>query len=117
LAKLSTHVLDTHGGTPAKGVRLRLYERRDGQLILVKEAVTNTDGRTDEPLLSGEAIPTGRYRMVFDMASYFQDRGVALSDPPFLEDVALEFGLAEAHGSYHVPLVCTPWSYSTYRGS
>ena len=117
MAKLSTHVLDTMSGRPASGVRVRLFERRDGQLRLVKETVTNTDGRTDEPLLSGETIDTGSYRMVFDIASYFQSLGVALADPPFLEDVALEFGIADAKGSYHVPLVCTPWSYSTYRGS
>jgi 5-hydroxyisourate hydrolase len=117
LAKLSTHVLDTMSGRPASGVRVRLFERRDGQLRLVKETVTNTDGRTDEPLLSGDTIDTGRYRIVFDMASYFQSLGVVLADPPFLEDVALEFGIADSEGSYHVPLVCTPWSYSTYRGS
>lgn len=117
MAKLSTHVLDTLSGKPAVGVRVRLFERRDGQLRLVKETITNADGRTDDPLLSGETIECGRYRMVFDVASYFQGLGVALADPPFLEDVALEFGIADPQGSYHVPLVCTPWSYSTYRGS
>ena len=119
MAKLSTHVLDTLSGRPASGMAIRLDRRltdRDAW-VPVAQTQTNADGRTDRPLLEGDTIPTGRYRLVFGVAAYFRGLGQVLPDPAFLDEVSLEFGLAEAAGSYHVPLVCTPWSYSTYRGS
>ena len=117
MAKLSTHVLDTANGTPAAGVRLVLY-RFDGFIsALVAERVTNRDGRTDAPLLSGATIETGRYRIVFHAGDYFRSRDIELPDPPFVDVVELHFGIAEAAGDYHVPLLVSPWSYSTYRGS
>ena len=119
MAKLSTHVLDTFSGRPAAGMSVRLDRRLDARdaWALVTQTQTNADGRTDRPLLEGETIPTGRYRLVFGVSDYFRGLGQNLPEPAFLEEVSLEFGLAEARGSYHVPLVCTPWSYSTYRGS
>ena len=119
MAKLSTHVLDTHSGRPAAGMSVRLDRRLAGPdaWTTVTETKTNNDGRTDRPLLEGETIPTGRYRLVFGVSDYFRGLGQTLPEPAFLEEVSLEFGLAEPAGSYHVPLVCTPWSYSTYRGS
>lgn len=118
MAKLSTHVLDTANGTPAACVRLMLHRLLgDGKEELVAGRVTNRDGRTDAPLLSGDAIQTGRYRLTFHAGDYFRARGTALPDPPFVDIVELHFGIADAHGDYHVPLLVSPWSYSTYRGS
>jgi 5-hydroxyisourate hydrolase len=117
MAKLSTHILDTAAGRPAENVRIALY-RLDGTVreeVAVRQS--NTDGRTDQPLLTGETIPTGIYELEFDMGAYFKRRGVALADPPFVDVVVLRFGIGDAHGSYHVPLLASPWSYSTYRGS
>jgi 5-hydroxyisourate hydrolase len=84
---------------------------------LLKTVHTNADGRTDEPLLAGDAMRTGRFKLVFHVAAYFRARGTTLADPPFLDTVPLRFGIAERDAHYHVPLLCTPWSYSTYRGS
>ena len=119
MAKLSTHVLDTFSGRPAAGMSVRLDRRLDARdtWASVVQTQTNTDGRPDRPLLEGKTIPTGRYRLVFGVSDYFRGLGQSLPDPAFLEEVSLEFGLAEPSGSYHVPLVCSPWSYSTYRGS
>ncbi|MBK8742873.1 MAG: hydroxyisourate hydrolase [Betaproteobacteria bacterium] len=118
MARLSTHVLDTAHGVPAGGVRLALHRiRDDGGNELVAERTTNQDGRTDAPLLAGAAIPTGRYRITFHAGDYFRARGVQLPDPPFVDVVELHFGIADAAGHYHVPLLVSPWSYSTYRGS
>ncbi|MFS8087352.1 MAG: hydroxyisourate hydrolase [Acidobacteriota bacterium] len=118
MARLSTHVLDTAHGVPAAGVHLTLHRVvDDGDDELVAERITNSDGRTDLPLLSGDAIPTGRYRITFHAGDYFRGRGIALPDPPFVEVVQLHFGIADAAGHYHVPLLVSPWSYSTYRGS
>jgi 5-hydroxyisourate hydrolase len=119
MAKLSTHVLDTLSGRPAAAMSVRLDRRlaEKDAWTAVLHTQTNADGRTDRPLLEGDVIPTGRYRLVFGVSDYFRRLGQVLPDPPFLEEVSLEFGLSEAQGSYHVPLVCTPWSYSTYRGS
>jgi 5-hydroxyisourate hydrolase len=117
MAKLSTHVLDTHSGQPAQGMAVALERFENDQWISITSTVTNRDGRTDVPLLEGERITIGRYRLIFKVANYFRGRGVDLPDPPFLEDVSLEFGVAIDTGSYHVPLLCSPWSYSTYRGS
>jgi len=118
MARLSTHVLDTMNGRPAAGVKIALY-RLDGETrSLVKEVVTNADGRTDSPLLTGEEYKTGQYELVFRIGDYFRSIGGAtLPQPAFLDVVPLRFGIAEADGHYHVPLLASPWSYSTYRGS
>ncbi len=116
--RLSTHVLDTHAGRPAQGVQVALYEL-DGadRARLVAQAVTNADGRTDQPLIAGRPVPIARYELRFMVSTYFAGRGVALADPPFLDTVPIRFAVAEPEGHYHVPLLATPWSYTTYRGS
>ena len=113
MSGLTTHVLDTMHGRPAAGVALRLW-RGDAA---VAEAVTNADGRCDAPLLEGEALRAGAYRLEFAVGDYFRRLGVGLPDPPFLEVVAVEFGVADAAAHYHVPLLVSPFAYSTYRGS
>jgi 5-hydroxyisourate hydrolase len=113
MSGLTTHVLDTMHGRPAAGVSLRLW--RGGEAAA--EAVTNTDGRCDAPLLSGEAFTTGAYRLEFAVGDYFRRLGVGLPDPAFLEVVAIEFGVADPAAPYHVPLLVSPFAYSTYRGS
>ena len=116
--RLSTHVLDTHKGAPAQGVALELHELSSaGDSRLVVAVTTNSDGRTDAPLISGRPLPIGRYELRFGIGDYFSERGVPLADPPFLDIVSVRFSIAEAEGHYHVPLVVTPWSYSTYRGN
>ena len=118
MARLSTHVLDTANGTPAAGVKLSLFRQgNDGADLLVTERTTNRDGRTDTPLLSGAAIAIGRYRIRFHAGDYFRNAGAAMPDPPFVDIVELHFGIADATGDYHVPLLVSPWSYATYRGS
>jgi 5-hydroxyisourate hydrolase len=117
MGKLSTHVLDTMNGCPAAGVAIELHVLDAQDWRCVAQARTNADGRTDAPLLAGDAVLPGRYRLTFAAGDYFRARGVALPDPPFVDRVTLDFGLAEAGGSYHVPLLVSPWSYSTYRGS
>ncbi len=116
--RLSTHVLDVHGGLPAAGVAIELWElSRDGADRLIVRTVTNSDGRTDKPLIGGRPLPIGTYELRFATAEYFAKRGVALAEPPYLDVVPIRFSIAEPEGHYHVPLVTTPWSYSTYRGS
>jgi 2-oxo-4-hydroxy-4-carboxy-5-ureidoimidazoline decarboxylase len=116
--RLSTHVLDTHGGRPAQGIAIELWElSRDGADRLVTRTVSNKDGRTDEPLIGGRPLPIGTYELRFTTAGYYKAHGVALSEPPYLDIVPIRFSIAEPEGHYHVPLVMTPWSYSTYRGS
>ena len=110
---LTTHVLDTMHGQPASGLSLRLS--RSGETLV--ETVTNLDGRVDAPLLSATAIRAGAYRLEFDVGEYFRDLGVALPTPAFLETVAIEFGIADPTAHYHVPLLVSPFAYSTYRGS
>lgn len=115
---LSTHVLDTMHGCPAAGMAVALYTTRDGNATLVKRVTLNADGRSpDGPLLDGASLKKGTYRLVFDVAGYFKARGVALPEPNFLDQVTLDFGVADPAGHYHVPLLVSPWSYSTYRGS
>ena len=116
--RLSTHVLDTHGGKPAAGIAVELTELSDlGESRVVARAVTNSDGRTDQPLISGRPVPIGRYELTFQVGAYFADRGVPLSDPPFLDRIPLHFSVSDPEGHLHVPLLVTPWSYATYRGS
>ena len=116
--RLSTHVLDTHSGKPAVGIEVELVERsRLGASRVVTRAVTNADGRTDQPLIGGRPVPIGRYELNFRAGEYFRERKVPVSDPPFLDDISLRFSVSEPEGHLHVPLLVTPWSYATYRGS
>jgi 5-hydroxyisourate hydrolase len=117
MGKLSTHVLDTAQGKPGAGVAVALYAVRDGARTLLKTDVTNQDGRCAAPLLEGEAMRPGCYELVFGAGDYFAAQGVALAQPRFIDQVTIAFGIAHADQNYHVPLVVTPWSYSTYRGS
>ena len=115
---LSTHVLDTTHGTPAAGMAVALYTTGVGEPVLVRQLVLNADGRNPQgPLFDDAGLQKGTYRLVFDVAAYFRGRGVELPDPPFLDRVSLDFGIADATAHYHVPLLVSPWSYSTYRGS
>ncbi|MCZ8260555.1 MAG: hydroxyisourate hydrolase [Beijerinckiaceae bacterium] len=118
MGRLSTHVLDTAHGCPAAGMRIEVLEARSGGgWDKIADLMTNADGRTDTPVLSGEAFRTGSFQLRFHVADYFRGRGVTLPDPPFLDIVPLHFGMAEPDGHYHVPLLCSPYAYSTYRGS
>lgn len=118
MGRLTTHVLDTMQGRPAAGMAVRLYRlSQAGHSELLQQITLNGDGRADAPLLQGESFQPGRYRLVFGVAAYFRAQGVALPEPPFLDEVPLDFGLSEPDGHYHVPLLASPWSYSTYRGS
>ena len=114
---LSTHVLDTMHGTPAAGMAVALYTTQGDSATLVKRFVLNADGRSDGPLYDNQTLKTGTYRLVFDVAAYFRSRNVALPEPNFLDRVSLDFGVARTDEHYHVPLLVSPWSYSTYRGS
>lgn len=115
---LSTHVLDTAHGCPAAGMTVALYTTAGGTATLVRQFKLNSDGRNpDGPLYDNASLQKGTYRLVFDVAGYFRARGVQLPDPPFLDQVSIDFGVAHTDQHYHVPLVCTPWTYSTYRGS
>lgn len=114
---LSTHVLDTMHGCPAAGMRIALYATAGEQATLLKELVLNQDGRTGAPLFDNTTLRAGTYRLRFDVAGYFKARGVVLPQPSFLDQVNLDFGVADAAQHYHVPLLVSPWSYSTYRGS
>jgi len=115
--RLSTHVLDTHAGRPAVGLVIELYEQAGDRYIQIATATTNADGRTDQPLIGGRPLPIGRYELRFSVGDHFRSRGIEAGDPPFLDVVPLRFSIAEPEGHYHVPLLCSPWSYSTYRGS
>jgi 5-hydroxyisourate hydrolase len=114
---LTTHVLDTAHGRPAAGMTVTLYRRAGDGFEPIKAVTTNGDGRVDGPLLAGDALRPGRYRLTFAVGAYFRQSGAALAEPAFLEDVVVDFGIADASAHYHVPLLVSPWSYSTYRGS
>jgi 2-oxo-4-hydroxy-4-carboxy-5-ureidoimidazoline decarboxylase len=116
--RLSTHVLDTHSGKPAAGIAVELIELSDlGVSRVVTRATTNADGRTDAPLIGGRPVPIGRYELSFSVGKYFAERQVPMSDPPFLDQIPLRFSVSDPEGHLHVPLLVTPWSYATYRGS
>ena len=119
MGHLSTHVLDTAHGCPAAGMKVTLQRvDLDGRAQTVKAITLNADGRNDGgPLLGAAAMATGRWRLLFEVASYFRARGLELPEPPFVDVVQLDFGIADAGGQYHVPLLVSPYSYSTYRGS
>jgi len=115
---LSTHVLDTMHGTPAAGMTVELHTTQGDQAMLVKCFILNVDGRNPDGMLYDHAsLKVGTYRLVFDVAGYYKSRGVLLPEPPFLNKVSIDFGVADATAHYHVPLLASPWSYSTYRGS
>ncbi len=116
--RLSTHVLDTYHGHPAAGVAVELFEIGvSGESRLLSRTTTNADGRTDRPLMVEQPIPISQYELRFAIGDYFKRRGTPLPDPPFLGVVPIRFAVAEPEAHYHVPLLATPWSYSTYRGS
>ena len=115
---MSTHVLDTTHGCPAAGMEVALFTTQGDVATLVKRFVLNADGRNpDGPLYDNASLKVGTYRLVFSVAAYFASRGVALPQPNFLGHVSIDFGVADASAHYHVPLLVSPWSYSTYRGS
>lgn len=115
--KLSTHVLDTYSGQPGAGIRWVLdFKSETGGWVRLNEGWTNGDGRTDAPLVEGKALVSGIYRIVFEVGAYFAETVPGLPEPAFLDEITIQVGL-EAGGSYHVPLLSSPWSYSTYRGS
>lgn len=116
--RLSTHVLDTHSGKPAAGISVVLTELSNlGEARVIARTVTNSDGRTDQPLIGGRPVPIGRYELMFSVGDYFAARNVPMWDPPFLDQIPLRFSVSDPEGHLHVPLLVTPWSYGTYRGS
>ncbi|ATU92429.1 hydroxyisourate hydrolase [Phyllobacterium zundukense] len=117
MGKLSTHVLDTAAGRPASGMALTLHRINENGRELLKTVVTNADGRTDNPLLSPDEMKVGRYELTFFVEEYFKHKLVALDKPAFLDEVPIRFAISDVEANYHVPLLVTPWSYSTYRGS
>jgi len=117
MAKLSTHVLDTAAGIAAAGVAIELHRLEADERVLVATATTNADGRTDRPLLQGDAIEPGVYELSFHAGDYLRRAGHVLTDPPFLDIVIVRVGIADPDGSYHVPLLLSPYGYSTYRGT
>ena len=116
--RLTTHVLDTASGKPAQGVAVSLFAiDASGARRLIKSTQTNGDGRCGAPFLSGADMAVGAYELIFEVAAYFRAAGVTLSDPPFLDVVPIRFGIADSSAHYHVPLLISPYGYSTYRGS
>lgn len=117
MGKLSTHVLDTMHGRPARQMRVVLYQVNDTERQLLKDTRTNDDGRCDGPLLQGDTLRKGVYELVFHAGDYFATIGVETSEPRFVDQVTIRFGIAKPDQNYHVPLLVTPWAWSTYRGS
>ena len=117
MAKLTTHVLNISAGIPAAGVRVELHRIEAGTPTLLSAAHTDADGRCPTPLLDGAALRSGRYSLAFHVAAYFRSLGVELREPPFLDVVKIDFGVSDPTQNHHVPLLVSPWSYSTYRGS
>jgi 2-oxo-4-hydroxy-4-carboxy-5-ureidoimidazoline decarboxylase len=115
--QLSTHVLDTQSGCPAAGVLIEFYEVVSGSSRLISRTITNADGRTDRPLITAQPIPIAQYELRFDVGEYFARQAVSAANPPFLGVVPIRFAVADPEAHYHVPLLATPWSYATYRGS
>ena len=114
---LTTHVLDTARGTPGAAMKIEFYRLEPDGRSLLKSVVTNDDGRTDAPLLEGGDFTAGTYELVFHVGDYFRAVGEPISDPPFLDEVPIRVSLADTDSHYHVPLLASPWSYATYRGS
>ncbi len=115
--RLTTHILDTANGCPGRGIAISLYRIEEGVRHHLCDALSNEDGRVDSPLLQGAAMVPGRYELTFAIGDYFAARGAKLADPPFLDVVVIAFAIADAHAHYHVPLLASPWGYTTYRGS
>ena len=116
MGRLTTHVLDTAQGRPGAGMKVDLYAI-DGGRRLVTSVELNKDGRSGAPLCEGEEFTVGAYELVFHAGPYFIRTGAALTDPPFLDEIVVRFGISAVDENYHVPLLVSPWSYSTYRGS
>jgi 5-hydroxyisourate hydrolase len=116
-AKLSTHVLDTAHGCPASGMKIELWSLDGDERTLVITAKTNAEGRTETPLLAEDEMGAGQYEILFFAGDYFAAKSANLPKIRFLDKIPIRFGIADAGASYHVPLLCSPWSYSTYRGS
>ena len=114
---LTTHMLDTASGKPAEGVKIDFSVLEGSAYRLIKTVHTNADGRNAEPLLTPETMKVGQYELVFYIGEYFTKLGTVLPNPPFLEKAVIQFGMADAASHYHVPLLASPWSYTTYRGS
>ena len=114
MGRLTTHVLNAAHGVPAAGMAVRLM---DASRLVIVDTETNADGRCDAPLLEGPTYKPGQYIIAFSVAEYFREHGAELSEPPFLDVVEIAFGLADPNAHYHVPLLVSPWAYSTYRGS
>ena len=117
MGRLTTHVLDTALGLPGAGINVSVFRVTESGRQLLHSVVTNQNGRCDEPLLEGDAFATGVYELVFSLTEYFAASGQILPNPPFVGDVILRVGIADGSQHYHVPLLVSPWSYSTYRGS
>ena len=116
MTKLTTHVLDVYSGNPGKGIRVELYNIQSNKREKLNSVILNNDGRTDIPLIEGENFKEGRYEIIFYVGDYFKK----ITDTPkipFLDDIVIKFGISNAKEHYHVPLLVSPWSYSTYRGS
>jgi 5-hydroxyisourate hydrolase len=117
MGKLTTHVLDTSAGTPAAGMRIDFVALDANGMQGVRTLYTNAEGRTDDPLLAPDTMRRGEFQLTFHVADYFRRQGRVLADPPFLDRVPIRFAIADPTAHYHVPLLCSPWAYSTYRGS
>ena len=120
LGKLTTHILDTSNGVPARGVAISLFwrgEQGDAEATLISTHTTNHDGRCDGPLLDGDAFKKGVYELIFEIGAYFEAKGAKTPTTPFLDDVIVRFGISDSDEHYHVPLLVSPYGYSTYRGS
>lgn len=117
MGRLTTHVLDAAHGCPGSAIRVALYRIEGERLEKIAEALTNGDGRCDAPLLQGDEYRCGVYQLQFSAGDYFRAKGVKMGDQPFLDEVVLRFGIDASQDHYHVPLLISPYSYSTYRGS
>jgi 5-hydroxyisourate hydrolase len=117
MGRLTTHVLDTVTGRPGSAMRLALYRVDGPERTRLVETTTNDDGRVDQPLLEGESMGRGTYELVFQVGHYFRVKGVDLANPAFLDEVPIRFGIDDPNAHYHVPLLVSPFAYSTYRGS
>lgn len=116
MGQLTSHVLDTTHGTPAAGVKIDLYSLAQGR-VQIKSLVTNADGRCDQSMLNADEIKSGQWELVFHVGDYFAGKNIAAGDTPFLDEVPVRFGIDDSDAHYHVPLLVSPWSYTTYRGS
>lgn len=117
MGRLTTHVLDTAHGHPGNGIQIELSRHEGSDWVLLKSATTNDDGRVDAPLLEGDDLTAGRYQLVFEAGNYFRSAGLDLNEHAFLDDVVIRFGVDNPDQHYHVPLLISPFGYSTYRGS